>query len=202
MKKKEWNLQLFADGDGGAEANTAGVTPATDHQEASEVTANPFDEFLKDPKNQAEFDRRLNKALQTREVNLTAQHKQALADAKKEAEKVAGMTAAQKLQHEMDQLKQENERLKEAQLRVELGRTASGLLKDQKIEATEDVLDLVIGPDEETTKANIEKLSGVIQAHLKAAEVERAKGTTPKQYGGNTEETSELAKRIAKYRKE
>jgi uncharacterized protein YsxB (DUF464 family) len=66
---------FFIGVNGVAEAYAAGATAATDQQEASEVTVNPFDAFLQDPKNpknQAEFDR-LFLALQTKEANLTAQ---------------------------------------------------------------------------------------------------------------------------------
>lgn len=198
MIKRVWNLQIFADDDGGADG--ANVDGAKDVADKTEQPTDPFEAFLKDPKNQAEFDRRVNKAIQTREANLSEQHKQAIEQAKKEAEEVASMTAEQQIQHELDKLKEENEKLQAAQLRVELSKTASGLLRDEKIDVTDDVLDFVLGADEKSTKANIEKLTGVIQEQLKAAEARRATGTTPTVFKGTNQQKTDLQRRLEKYK--
>lgn len=125
-----------------------------------------------------------------------------IADAKAEAEKLAKMNADQKKEYEMEKLQEENKKLKAEAMRVELGKTASAMLKEYEIEATQDMLEFVVGKDAETTKANIDKFVGIIQSQVKAAEVKRATGTTPKSYGNNQgePEMSEIDKRIAKYK--
>ncbi|MDD6155266.1 MAG: DUF4355 domain-containing protein, partial [Eubacteriales bacterium] len=127
-------------------------------------------------------------------------NKKAIEDAQKEAEKLAKMNADQKKDYAMEQLKDENERLKAEHMKVELGRTASGHLKESGIDATDDILSFVVGTDAEATKANIDKFVSIIQAQVKAAEVKRATGSTPKSFGGNKTPISEIDKRIAKYR--
>lgn len=131
-----------------------------------------------------------------------AKHEKAVADAKAEAEKLAKMNADQKKDYEMEKLQAENAKLKKEAMRVELGKTATTLLKEQEIDATQDMLDFVVGEDADTTKANIEKFVAIIQSQVKAAEVKRATGETPKSYGSNQgqPEMDEIQKRIAKYK--
>lgn len=198
MNLRRFNLQLFAEGEeGGAEEN--GNASGAEGEEEKED--DDFDTFLKNGDHQAEFDRRVAKALETQKSKLDAAHKSALATARTEAEKLAKMNAEQKEQYEIDQLRKENEELKAAQARAELARTASQLLKENQIDATTDILDFVVGSDAESTQANIDKLVSIIQAQVKAAEVARATGKTPKSYKGESKELSEMDKRIAKYKK-
>lgn len=194
--KAGFNLQLFAEGEGDGGDNGAGDGGNGEGGKEDDS----FDTFLKDPKNQAEFDRRVAKAMETQKTKLTATHKTELEAAKSEAAKLAKMNAEQKQQYELEKLQKENEELKAAQAQAELGREASVLLKEHKIEATQDILDFVVGKDAEATKANIDKFVEIIEKQLKAAEVERATGTTPKNYKQNTDPLTEIQKRIAKYR--
>lgn len=183
------NLQLFADGEAdGAEGNDGGAQTPT------------FDEILKTPGFQAEFDKRVAKALGTQKSKLEAEFSQRSEEEKTEAAKLAKMNEEQKNQYEMDKLKEELAELKAKNAAAELGSEAAKMLKDAEIDATQDMLDLVVGKDAEATKANVEKFVAVIQAQLKAAEVKRATGSTPKNYGGAKEELSEIQKRINKYK--
>lgn len=174
-------LQIFVE-----EAETG--TEAEEEQGEGEANAaekgSAFDTFLKDPANQAEFDKRIAKALAKQEANLSAANQEALEKAKSEAEKLAQMSADQKKEYELEQLKAENEKLKAESMRSELGRSAASLLKEAKIDATTEMLDFVVGKDAEDTKARIDKFVSIIRAQVKASEVERATGTTPKNYGG------------------
>ena len=97
MCKVPMNLQLFAesgDGAGDSEGNGGGSGEGT----GGEGGDNPpsFDDFLKTGSNQAEFDRRVQKAVNTAVTN--AQEKwQALTDDKlSEADKLAKMTKEEK----------------------------------------------------------------------------------------------------------
>ena len=197
MNLSRFNLQLFAEDEGNGKNNGAGDGG---DGKGSEEKEDPFDAFLKDPKNQAEFDRRVAKAMETQKTKLAATHKTELEAAKSEAAKLAKMNAEQKQQYELEKLQKENEELKAAQAKAELGREASVLLKDHKIDATQEILDFVVGKDAEATKANIDKFVEIIEKQLKAAEVERATGTTPKIYKREGETLTEIEKRIAKYK--
>ena len=117
-----------------------------------------------------------------------------------EAQKTAKMTAAEKEKHELEKLKEENEKLKASQKRTELEKMAAKTLSENKIEANQDILDFVVGADEEETEENIKKLSGIIEAAVKKSETARATGKTPKNTGDN-KIMSEFEKRLAKYNK-
>lgn len=64
-----------------------------------------FDDFLKNGKNQAEFDRRVQKAIQTAQESWKAKNDQE----KSEAERLAQMTETEKLQYELEKQKKLNE---------------------------------------------------------------------------------------------
>ena len=116
-------LQFFAEGDGaagsgtgsnsgnaaggegstagsGEEEHTAGGAPGAGGQEAGGPVS--FDDFLKDPKNQAEFDRRVGKALETSRSKMQADIDARIEAAKTEAEKLAKMNSEQKEQYEKE----------------------------------------------------------------------------------------------------
>lgn len=100
MCKVPMNLQLFAedgDGTGAGEGNGGGSGEGTGGEGGDNTPS--FDDFLKTGSNQAEFDRRVQKAVNTAVTN--AQEKwQALTDDKlSEAEKLAKMTKEEKAQY-------------------------------------------------------------------------------------------------------
>lgn len=64
---------------------------------------NGFDEFLKDSKNQAEFDRRVQKAIETAKANW----QEDMDNEKTEAEKLAKMNKEQKLEYQAQKAEQE-----------------------------------------------------------------------------------------------
>ena len=116
MKNKEvstllpLNLQFFAEGgaegagaEGGEGAGNAGGEGAAEGNEGE----GGFDEFLKDPKNQAEFDKRVAKALETNRAKIQSEIDEKVAAAKTEAEKLAKMNADQKAQYEREKKEKE-----------------------------------------------------------------------------------------------
>lgn len=64
-----------------------------------------FDDFLKNEKNQAEFDRRVQKAIQTAQETWKAKNDQE----KTEAERLAQMSETEKLQYQLQKQQKENE---------------------------------------------------------------------------------------------
>lgn len=128
-----------------------------------------------------------------------AEQEAAVKNAQEESAKLAKMNADQKHQYEMEKLQKENAELKRSALRMELGKTATGLLKEHNVDATQDILDFVVGEDAEETKERIDRFVSIVQAQLKRAEVERATGRTPKTVHNTGNAMSEIDKRIAKY---
>lgn len=208
--RRKLNLQLFAEGEGdgatsngsGSDANVEGT--GTEGEAGNETS---FDDFLSNPRNQAEFDRRVAKALSTQKSKLDDEYKTNLADAKKEAEKLAKMNEEQKKQYEAEKKDEliksqqaEIDNLKREALKAELSKQAARIMKsDHKIVATQDMLDFVVADDSETTNANIKKLVGIILDDRRQIEEARAIGRTPRSYENN-ETISEIQKRINKYK--
>ena len=102
--------------------------------------------------------------------------------------------------YEMDKLKKENERLQAESVRNQLSRNAAGVLAEKGIEATQEVLDFVVGADEADTNARIGTLVKIVESQLKKAEIARATGTTPKTMTNQGSQMSEFDKRLAKYK--
>lgn len=132
MCKVPMNLQLFAEGGDGAgagEDNGGGSGEGT----GGEGGDNPpsFDDFLKTGGNQAEFDRRVQKAVNTAVTN--AQEKwQALTDDKlSEAEKLAKMTKEEKAQYMQKKKEKELSDREAAVTRSELMAEAKNNLSDE-----------------------------------------------------------------------
>ena len=100
--KRFFKLQLFAEGEAdGAESNASGSEAQTASQENDTIS---FDDFLKDPGNQAEFDRRVQKAIQTAVSNAQRKWQTVTDDKVSEAEKLAQMTREEKAEYRARQL--------------------------------------------------------------------------------------------------
>ena len=178
-------LQLFADGGAGAESGeSAGSDPGGVGTEgdgtssrnsgaSGEGLKQTFDDLLNDKDYQAEFDRRVQKALGT------AREKwESLMDDKlSEAEKLAKMTKEEKAQYL--QQKRENELAdKEAAItRRELMAEAKVTLADKKLPIS--LAELLTYTDADTCKASIATMEKAFQEAVQAGIEERMKGGEP-----------------------
>lgn len=127
-------------------------------------------------------DEQLDEIIAKKLAKERAKHEKQLEEAKAEAEKLAKMNADQKKEYEIEQLKAENERLKASQVKAELSKEAAKLLSAEDIEATQDMLEFVVGKDAEATQANIDKFVKIIKDQVQAAEIKRNTGSTPQNY--------------------
>jgi hypothetical protein len=85
-----------------------------------------FDEILKDPKYQAEFDAKIAKALETAKGKWDEEAKKAAEEKQKELEENAKLSAEEKIKKDMEKLMKENEGLK--------ADAAKRLMKDSSLE--------------------------------------------------------------------
>ena len=194
---KRFDLQIFAEDEGGDEGGNNDPDEGKGGEDGDEGKPGP-----KEGEEKKYTDADVNKLLNAKYAKMAEKFKKELQEAKDEAAKLAKMNADQKKEYEIEKLKKENEELKGQATRYELGKTATSILKENNIEATQDILDFVVGEDAETTKEQITKFVGIITAQIKAAETERATGRTPKNYSGEGHEMSDLERRIKKYRKD
>ena len=114
------NLQLFAEGGSdagngsGAADNSGNAAGAADNGNTSADNGKDnsqgiqsFDDILKNPAYQSEFDKRVAKALETQKTKLNEDIAAQIANARTEAEKLARMNAEQKAQYEKEKREKE-----------------------------------------------------------------------------------------------
>lgn len=180
------NLQFFAEGGEGGDGGAGGGTG-----EGSEPLS--FDDFLKREGNQAEFDRRVQKAVTTAVTNAQEKWKALTDDKLSEAEKLAKMNKEEKAQY-MQQKKEKELSDREAAItRKELMAEAKNTLAEKKLPAgLADVLDY---SDAETCSKSIEAVEKAFQEAVEAAVEEKLKGSDPMKKAPNHPDTS-LEKQI------
>lgn len=184
--KVPMNLQLFAEGDGvgtGDEGGNGGGASETG-DEGNEPQS--FDDFLKTGGNQAEFDRRVQKAVNTAVTN--AQEKwQALTDDKlSEAEKLAKMTKEEKAQYMQQKKEKELSEREAAITRKELMAEARNTLAGDGL--PQELAEVLNYTDADACKKSMETVKAAFQKAVEAAVEEKLKGGKPPKKATETDE--------------
>ena len=96
-----------------------------------------------------------------------------------EAEKLAKMDAQQKAEYERDQLQKRVAELEKKENRAEMGKVARGMLNEDGINITDDLVNMIITTDAESTKTNVQQFSKLFKAAVQDAVKEALKGKTP-----------------------
>lgn len=130
MKEMELNIQLFAE----EGASDVGEPMAQEQPQAEVENKQPtFTELLKNPEYQREFDRLVDKSLNTAKTNWEKEARTQWEQEKSEAEKLAKMDADQKVQYELKKIKEENAELHGKINAQDLYKTASDILTEKGI---------------------------------------------------------------------
>lgn len=182
-------LQLFADGGDGngsgeggdGDGSGSGSEGGNDGNAGGEQGKTmSFDDFLKGEGNQAEFDRRVQKAINTA-VTKAQEKWKALTDNKlSEAEKLAKMTKEEKTEYEMAKLKKQLADLQKQSNRSEMAKTARKILSDEEINISDDILGLLVADDADGTKKAVEAFAKMYKAAVQAGVKQSLKGGAPK----------------------
>lgn len=169
-------LQLFAEGDGDG-AGGGNVSGAGASGEGTNNEPLSFDGFLAQEGNQAEFDRRVQKAIDTAVSN--AQQKwQALTDDKlSEAEKLAKMNKEEKAAYMQQKKEKELSDRESAVARKELMAEAKNTLAEKKLPAG--LAEVLNYTDAESCNKSIDAVEKAFRAAVEAAVQERLKGGEP-----------------------
>ena len=182
-------LQLFADGgdsgsggsgDGGG---TGGKNGAGDEGGSGN---NPlsFDDFLKQEGNQAEFDRRVQKAIDTAVSNAQKKWKDLHDDKLSEAEKLAKMTNEEKAAYRMSQMEKELNAFKEKDTLAEMSKTARKMLSEEDINIPDELLSHLVSTDAEDTKNTVQAFAKLFKDAVQDAVKDKLKGNPPKRGTG------------------
>jgi hypothetical protein len=191
MKNKElennvripMQLQLFAeggDGSSGGSDDTGGEDKPSggeDNPGSDEETPPSFDDFLKGEGNQAEFDRRVQKAVNTAVSNAQKKWQELADDKLSEAEKLAKMTKDEKTQY-LQKKKEKELADREASItRKELMAEAKNTLSEKKLPiGLSEVLNY---SDADSCNKSIAAVEKAFQEAVKEAVEERLKGDKP-----------------------
>lgn len=172
------NLQIFAEGgagDGaGADGGNGGGAGAADQGEAELPS---FDDFLKGEGNQAEFDRRVQKEIDTA-VTKAQEKWQALTDDKlSEAERLAKMTKEEKEQYQRQKKEKELSDRESAITRKELMAEAKNTLASDGL--PQELAEVLNYTDADSCKKSMEKVKAVFQKAVETAVEEKLKGGKP-----------------------
>lgn len=203
MKNKElpfkMKLQFFAeggdgagadDGNGSGAAGTDGENNGAAGNEPGAKQEPAFDDLLKGG-HQAEFDRRVQKAINTALANAQEKWKALTDDKLSEAEKLSRMTKEEKQDYMQKKHEKELAEREAAITRRELAAEAKNSLAEKKLPV--ELADVLNYADADTCKASIEAVERAFQKAVETAVEEKLKGGNPlkKAPEGNTVFTKE-----------
>lgn len=197
MCRVPMNLQLFAEGDGagaGDDGNGGGAGGDNGSGEGGEDTPPSFDDFLKTGDNQAEFDRRLQKAINTAVTNEQKKWQAMTDDKLSEAEKLAKMTEEEKTKY-LQQKREKNMTDREAAVtRKELMAEAKNTLASDNLPVElAEVLDYT---DADSCMKSMEKVKSAFQKAVEAAVEEKLKGGKPPKKAPETDTQKALEQQV------
>ena len=198
------NLQFFAEADGaagggaggggtsgnaaGGEGGSAGDQAAAGGGEGQAAAGGgegqaaagapvSFDDFLKDPKNQAEFDRRVGKALETNRSKMQADIDAKIQEARTEAEKLAKMNTEQKAEYEKEKREKELADREASITKRELAATAKEQLAEKGLPLS--LADVLNYSSAEACAASIDAVGKAFQEAVEKAVEDRLSGGKP-----------------------
>lgn len=180
-------LQIFAEGEGaGTPGEPGGNDPGAGSGTPTQTEPLSFDDFLSQEGNQAEFDRRVQKAINTAVSN--AQKKwQTMTDGKvSEAEKLAQMTSEEKAEYRAKKAEQELADLKKQMALGDMAKTARKMLSEENISVPDEIIMNLVSDDAEKTKSSVEAFAKVFKDAVQATVKETLKGNPPKANNGGT----------------
>lgn len=181
------NLQFFAETEGEAGGGAGGTSGNAAGGEGGNTGGDPaaggaegqvsFDNFLKDPKNQAEFDRRVGKALETSRSKMQTEIDARIQEARTEAEKLAKMNAEQKAEYEKEKREKELADREASITKRELAAAAKEQLAEKGLPLS--LADVLNYSTAEACSASIDAVGKAFQEAVEKAVEERLSGGEP-----------------------
>lgn len=175
-----FNLQFFAEGgDGAGGGDGGGTEPGGDETNTSKEEGKPktLDEILKDGTYQAEFDRRMQKGIETALEKQRSKYEALMDDKLSEAEKLAKMTKEEKAEYQSRKREKELADREAAITRRELMAEVKNTLAEKKMPVK--LAELLVYTDADACKKSMEALEAAWQDAVEAGVQEQLKGGTP-----------------------
>lgn len=178
------NLQIFAGEGDGAGADGNGGGSGADDGDAGTSGSNAegqqtvsFDDFLRGEGNQAEFDRRVQQAINTALTNAKKKWQAMTDDKLSEAEKLAKMTKEEKAQYLQQKKEKELTDREAAIIRKELMAEAKNTLTEKKLPLG--LAEVLNYTDADACNKSIASVEKAFQEAVEAAVQEKLKGGVP-----------------------
>ena len=192
------NLQLFTEpgGDGGGAngGNGAGAGPGNEPGNNGGNGTLSFAEFLALEGNQAEFDRRVQKAVNTAVTNAQTKWKALTDDKLSEAEKLAKMTKEEKAQYMQQKKEKELSEREAAITRKELMAEARNTLAGDGL--PQELAEVLNYTDADACKKSMETVKTAFQKAVEAAVEEKLKGGKPPKKATETDEQKNQQQKV------
>ena len=189
MEFKDYLRQIFAEdggNDGADDKGAKGGNPGADDKGGNNDGAEPDSNGTK-KYSDVEVDEIINKKFakwqkeQERKIS--------------EAEKLAGMNAQEKAEHERDTLQKELDELKRANSIAEMEKTARTMLHDDGVNVPDEVVSSLIAEDADSTKTKVEAFSKAFKEAVQTAVKDALKGKAPATgKGGSTLTKADILK--------
>lgn len=167
MLKRRMDLQLFAEaGEGAGEAPDTNPAGADPNAKTGEKTYT-----------EAELNARMDEVIKQKK----AQWEKAQAKALSEAEKLAKMTEEEKTAHKISELEKRIASYEQAENIAKMTTTARGMLSEQGITISDELLSVIVAEDAEKTKEAVGSFAKMFKEAVRKAAVEAIKtGAPPK----------------------
>ena len=183
---KDYLRQLFAEGGDPGASDPEGGDPGADDKGGKGGNAEPDNKDTK-KYSDADVDEIINKKF--------AKWQKEQEKKISEAEKLAGMNAQEKAEHERDTLQKELDELKRANGIAEMEKTARTMLHDDGVNVPDEVVSCLIAEDADSTKAKVEAFSKAFKEAVQTAVKEALKGKAPATgKGGSTLTKADILK--------
>ncbi len=186
------DLQFFAEGDGDGTGSGDGGGSGEGGSDGNEPLS--FDDFLKGEGNQAEFDRRVQKAVSTAVKNAQDKWKIMADDKISEAEKLAKMNKEEKAEYLRQKRTKELDDREAEITKKELMAEAKNTLTEKKLPVgLASVLDY---SDADSCKESIEAVEKAFKEAVEASVQERLKGGNPPRKASGSDNDDDLEKQV------
>lgn len=186
--EKLFNLQMFAD-----DTAVAAEPGTAENLNVDKAAADTGKEAPKPEKKYTDDD--VDKIVSKR---LAREREQAKKE-KEEAEKLAEMNAQQKAEYKLAEAEKRIAELERKESLAEMTKVARKMLSESDINASDELLAMLVTPDAQETKTAIDAFSKLYKEAVESGIKARLRGEAPRRSSGTDSPVSEIDKRIKKY---
>ena len=102
-----------------------------------------------------------------------------------EAKKLEKMNAEEKIKYEKDKLQEELDELRAEKNKNEMIKVARGILAEENISISDNLLEVLVDQEADKTKENISNFVDLFNAEVEKVVKDKLRGNTPKKGGGS-----------------